>query len=215
MKINQFLTALFTAGIAFSTFAAEDINTLTRKALQGNPDAQYELSQRYQYGINGVQKDFTLSLNWKEKAEKGWFNQNLEKYELTPNDADVQYRLSDHYLNGKGVKQDVVKGIELLKKAAKQNHAAAQNNLGMIYFTGEKARQDLHQAKTLFGLACDNGSTQGCKNYQHEKLQNLTEINPLERIFNENRNEILVVLGAIVLVSVAFVLGKRSNKKQA
>ncbi|MDO5652157.1 MAG: hypothetical protein Q4G13_08525 [Moraxella sp.] len=51
-------------------------------------------------------------------------------------------------------------------KAANQDYAKAQNNLGVMYDDGLGVRQDHSTAKAWFGKTCDNGEQIGCDNYR-------------------------------------------------
>lgn len=50
--------------------------------------------------------------------------------------ADSQYQLADAYLNGNGVPRDSKQGVEWLRKAASQDHPAAQLALSRLYLSG-------------------------------------------------------------------------------
>jgi hypothetical protein len=51
-------------------------------------------------------------------------------------DAEAQYQLANAYLSGSGVSKDLKQGVEWLQKAAKQEHAAAQTALWVMYREG-------------------------------------------------------------------------------
>lgn len=54
-------------------------------------------------------------------------------------------------------------------QAAVQGNAAAQYNLGAMYYKGRGVRQDLVLAQEWFGKACQNGDQDGCDIYQRLK----------------------------------------------
>ena len=58
------------------------------------------------------------------------------------------------------------KAAKLWKKAANQGVAAAQYNLGGLYYNGQGVRQNKSKAKKLYGNACDGGYEPGCHNYK-------------------------------------------------
>ncbi|MEI6846738.1 MAG: tetratricopeptide repeat protein [Chlorobiaceae bacterium] len=87
------------------------------------------------------------------KAEKG--------------DADAQYNLGLAYKKGEGVKQDYAAALKWLKLAAVQKNAKAAYILGEMYQDGKGVKQDYEMAVKWFEEACDNGSSDGCKIYQH------------------------------------------------
>ena len=70
------------------------------------------------------------------------------------------------YYNGKGVRQNYKKAVELYRKAANQGVASAQYNLGIMYYHGQGVRQNKSRAKELFKNACDEGYENGCSNYK-------------------------------------------------
>lgn len=49
-------------------------------------------------------------------------------------DKEAQFQLGVMYENGQGVLKDPAKAVSWYQKAAAQNHALAQNNLGWAYF---------------------------------------------------------------------------------
>ena len=58
-------------------------------------------------------------------------------------DAAAQCQMGLFYMNGIGVDRDEDKAVEWLKKAARQNHAQAQYNLGIYYakFSDKEAQR--------------------------------------------------------------------------
>ena len=70
------------------------------------------------------------------------------------------------YYKGLGVRHDYSKTVEWYTKAAKQGHAKAQFNLGLMYAKGEVVRQNYIVAKEYFGKACDGGLQKGCDGYR-------------------------------------------------
>lgn len=73
------------------------------------------------------------------------------------------------YANGQGVRQDDAQAAQWFRKAAEQEYADAQNNLGVMYEQGQGVLQDLALAQEWYGKACDNGNQDGCDNYQRLK----------------------------------------------
>ena len=69
------------------------------------------------------------------------------------------------YENGRGVKQDYFKAVELYTKACDGRVTIGCNNLGNMYHKGQGVRQSDSKAKELYGKACDAGFDDGCKNY--------------------------------------------------
>ncbi|HFB4394351.1 TPA: tetratricopeptide repeat protein [Neisseria gonorrhoeae] len=54
-------------------------------------------------------------------------------------------------------------------QAAEQGNAAAQFNLGLMYYDGRGVRQDLALAQQWLGKACQNGDQNSCDNDQRLK----------------------------------------------
>ena len=80
--------------------------------------------------------------------------------------AEGCFNLGLMYYNGKVVRQDYYKAVELYKKACDMKLGVACNNLGVLYIKGEGVRQNLSTAKQYFGKACDLGDQMGCDNYR-------------------------------------------------
>ena len=62
--------------------------------------------------------------------------------------------------------QDSQKAKEWLEKAAAQNVAHAQHELGVMYSKGEGIKQDKKVAKEWFRKACDNKVQKSCRIYK-------------------------------------------------
>ena len=62
--------------------------------------------------------------------------------------------------------QNYQESVKWYQKAAKQGHAKAQFNLGVMYANGKGVKQDYAKAKEYFGLACDNKYQDGCDMYK-------------------------------------------------
>jgi TPR repeat protein len=61
------------------------------------------------------------------------------------------------YRNGYGVDQDDAEAVKWYRKAAEQDHAFAQSNLGLMYANGLGVEQDYIQAYKWMLLAGVNG----------------------------------------------------------
>jgi TPR repeat protein len=57
-------------------------------------------------------------------------------------DAESQFELGRRFDKGEGLRRDLVEAVKWYRKAAEQNHAGAQNNLGFCYANGEGVVQD-------------------------------------------------------------------------
>jgi uncharacterized protein len=89
----------------------EQIEEYTRKAEEGDVDAQYNLGIIYYHG-EGVSRNFEQALVWFHKAAE-------------QNDADAQYTLGFMYGRGEGVKKDHDQSVVWFTRAADQGHTGA------------------------------------------------------------------------------------------
>ena len=69
---------------------------------------------------------------------------------------DAQYILGIIYYEGKYVKRDIDKSIQLLTLAADQNYPDAQLFLGYIYFTGKFVTSDISKSIYYFTQAANH-----------------------------------------------------------
>ena len=60
-------------------------------------------------------------------------DQQSEAGRKLPADAETQFLLGVAYANGVGVAKDEAEAVKWYRKAAEQNHAQAQYNLGVCY----------------------------------------------------------------------------------
>ena len=58
---------------------------------------------------------------------------------------------------GRGVPQDYAEAMKWFRKAADQNHAKAQYNIGFMYEHGQGVPQNHHGAMTWYRKAADQG----------------------------------------------------------
>jgi len=56
--------------------------------------------------------------------------------------------------------------VKWYRKAAEQGNTDSQNNLGVMYEYGQGVKQNKRKAKELYGKACNNKNSLGCKNYK-------------------------------------------------
>ena len=61
--------------------------------------------------------------------------------------------IRDRYKKGRGVEQDYSKAREWYEKAAKQEYAGAQYNLGVLYENGKGVEQDYSKAREWYEKA--------------------------------------------------------------
>jgi TPR repeat protein len=67
------------------------------------------------------------------------------------------------------VPQDAAKAVELFKQAADQGNVDAQNNLGVMYYSGEGVPRDSDKAKEWFTKAAAQGNEDAKANLEAMK----------------------------------------------
>lgn len=72
-------------------------------------------------------------------------------------DAEAQYNLAAYYEDGRGVKQDCNRALELYKAAADHELVIAQYYLGVIYDKGRCAKPDPELARQWYKIAAEKG----------------------------------------------------------
>jgi len=117
---------------------------IARRANQGDAYAQFALAEMYRIGI-GVAQDSKMALKWCRKAA----DQGLR---------EAQFELGERYGFGRGVAQDDKMAAEWYRKAADQGHAYAQNNLGWMYETGRGVQKDMNKAVEWYRRAAAQGN---------------------------------------------------------
>lgn len=154
----------------------EPLPSLLAAAEEGDPCAQYDLANRYVYGIGGVKQDLTTAFMWFEKAalqnlpeaqfqvglayKKGsgisldhklafyWF-ERAANHGL----SIAQYHLSTLYAEGMGVQKNLKRSFDLLKAAAEEKGlAVAQFVLGKLYYNGRKSCPKQDTVSALFWI---------------------------------------------------------------
>jgi hypothetical protein len=78
-------------------------------------------------------------------------------------DPQAQGFLAQKHFLGDGLEQDYEKAFYWFKKAAKQDNASAQHNLGVMYNQGLYVEKNLEAAIKYVSLACENGLVDGCR----------------------------------------------------
>ncbi len=84
-------------------------------------------------------------------ANRDAFRQAAER-----GDADSQYTLGSYYDDVQSP-PDYAQALIWYRKAADQNHASAQNKLGILYYEGKGVKQDFNQAAQWFERAAKQG----------------------------------------------------------
>ncbi len=155
-----------------------DIELRKKAAEMGNTDEMIELGIMYDEGIN-VEKDLSKSaMYWERAYELG--NENAldyakkiytqwKKYNIDPikaveffnnnakDDSVIQYELAKAYQYGIGTAQDYTEAEKWYIKAAENNHAASQTQLGYFYLTGlSECKDNKDKALYWFEKAAEN-----------------------------------------------------------
>ena len=93
------------------------------------------------------------------------------------------FALAVMYDEGRGVKQDRQKYVELMTRAAKKNLPAAQFNVGLMYASGNGVKQDYRQALNWYEKAAANNYTLAMFNLALMYYQGLGVAKNIERSY--------------------------------
>jgi TPR repeat protein len=80
-------------------------------------------------------------------------------------DATAQFLTALSYETGNGVAEDLVAARRWYEAAARQEHPAALNNLGLMHFHGRGVERSHATARTLLERSADSGFAQGQVNF--------------------------------------------------
>jgi TPR repeat protein len=69
----------------------------------------------------------------------------------------AQANLAAMLLDGNGVREDAVRGLQWLRRAARRGDPIAQYNLGRDYVDGEVVKKNKHHARMWLSKAADSG----------------------------------------------------------
>ncbi|MBI3775914.1 MAG: sel1 repeat family protein [Gammaproteobacteria bacterium] len=146
-----------------------------RKSVDGGHlRAEYQLGIMYRDGV-GVPKDLELAMRWLRVAAGSGHTQAqtaydaLNRAQLTrefdklqasaqAGDAAAQYALGRNYLTGKAPQAvNPAQALAWLTRAAEQQQADAQYEVGVIYKDGSSVPRDLERAKLWLGKAAAQG----------------------------------------------------------
>ena len=135
------------SGLLVGQSKRAEVFLTTKRAEQGNANAQFNLGLIYDNG-RGVPQDFAEAAKWyRLAAEQG--------------QADAQCNLGVMYSEGQGVAQDYAEAVKWYRQAAEQGQAGAQFNLGGSYREGEGVPQDYAEAVKWYRLAAEQGYAGG------------------------------------------------------
>ena len=113
-------------------------------AKAGDAHAQHGLGMLYELGQGVPYADPKAASEWYQKAA----DQNY---------APALNNLARLYADGRGVKQDVPKAIELWSKAAEAGNTTARFNLGLQYAAGVGVKKDMKKAAEYLLQAAESG----------------------------------------------------------
>lgn len=120
MRVLSILIAMMF--ISLSANAALQIQLLSKAAESGQPQAQFDLAEKYSSG-DEIAQNLKLAAEWYEKAAE----QNLPQ---------AQYALAHCYAEGLGVEQDHALAIHWLNRAVQLYHPPAQYKIGLCFEKG-------------------------------------------------------------------------------
>lgn len=93
------------------------------------------------------------------RAQKSWRNETpprLDSAASTPSGPEAAFSLGMQYLFGsKSVPRDDARAVSYFRQAAEGGSAAAQHNLGIMYFKGQGVAKDEHEAAKWLHKAAD------------------------------------------------------------
>jgi len=118
-------------------------NTVSAKAQNGDPNAQYNLGVCFSSGL-GVLKDPAQALVWWRKSAAQGF-------------APAMYNLGFCYVNAIGIKADPALGVSWYRKSAELGHVPAMCNLGICFDEGVGVAPDFKEAIKWLGKAVAKG----------------------------------------------------------
>lgn len=113
------------------------VQTWRKQAMQGNPEAQYQLGIYYE-------KDRTDYLN----AQK-WYRVAATKGQH----AGAQYKLAQLYMNGLGVENNLAEAMKWFRLSSAKGDVRAQFFMGVSYRDGWERKADFIEAYKWFLLA--------------------------------------------------------------
>lgn len=123
------------------------LQTMTRKAEEGNVDAQLSLGYMYLYGDTdaGVVSDYEQAFKYYSMA-------------AAQGDNIAVNNLGSLYYSGVGTKKNPYKAALLFAKAAEQGNIEAAVNLAFLYLSGSGVQQDNSKAMNYFIKAANQGN---------------------------------------------------------
>ena len=141
------LSMALAVATAISALAAGDkidLEALTKKAQEGDRQAQYDLGMVYYSGKDEIPRNMELGAEWFLKsAQQGH--------------TEAQFATGRCYFYGRGVPRDKVVGVEWYRQAALKDHIQATYRMGDCYFIGEGVKRDHAESLKWFSKAAAQG----------------------------------------------------------
>jgi hypothetical protein len=126
------------------------LKNIIKLAEKGYPNSQFELGEKFYYGIDVVQ-DYEKAAMWWEKAA-------LQGHET------AQYNIGQCYEQGLGVKQNYTLAFNWYQKAASQGDIDAITNVGLYYYLGRGCYKDYREAVKWWEKAANLGNDKAIYN---------------------------------------------------
>lgn len=169
---------LYATGQGVPQNDTEALSWFTKAAQQGDADAQNNLGYMYSQG-RGTKVNREQAIKWYlEAAQRGHrtaqqnlfalTNDGLQRKSVAPPTAEIvrikahegealyQFLYGMSYLVGNGAQEiDETSAVNWVKKAADQNFAAAEHQLGLFYLNGRGVKQDQDRAYYWIVRAAD------------------------------------------------------------
>jgi hypothetical protein len=124
-------------------YFARALELITKKAEEGDPNAQCDLAIMYECG-DGVPQNYALAVYWYQMAVEKSLDEAL---------CNLGYMHS----SGNGIPKNTILAVKYYKQAADQGYPRALYNLGYMYCHGNGVPEDKQEACRLYKLATDKG----------------------------------------------------------
>ena len=137
----------FLKGIGVKKDVAQAIRFYTASAEKGNHYAEYQLGELYSCGSE-TSNDKQLAQNYYAAALTGFIQQ-----EESEPDAQLEYRIGNLFLNGKGTEPDFSSALLWFSKSAENGNAYAQYKLAVLFDEGLEVPHDTEIAQKYYVAA--------------------------------------------------------------
>lgn len=153
-KFTLWLNRARDAGYAPATTHEADgeLYSLSLAASRGDTEAQFKLARRYDTGDSRLAANPAEALRWYTAAADG----GLRK---------AQAEMGDRYIEGRGVRRDVVAAMRYYTRAAAQNDAHSWNAMAKIYESGQVTDTDPGTVNECLRNAAELGDSWAQANY--------------------------------------------------